>query len=81
VPPTDCIAITGAALIMASVFIAFAASTQVVIKMLAVGLATSVLIDAVVVRLLLVPAVMYLLGDRCWWMPRWLDRLVPHIEA
>jgi|SRR5579872_202278 len=73
--------ITCAALIMASVFIAFAASTQVVIKMLAVGLATSVLIDAVVVRLLLVPAVMYLLGDRCWWMPRWLDRIVPHIEA
>jgi putative drug exporter of the RND superfamily len=73
--------ITCAALIMASVFAAFAASTDVVIKMLAVGLAASVLIDAVVVRLLLVPAVMNLLGDRCWWLPRWLDRVVPHIEA
>jgi putative drug exporter of the RND superfamily len=66
---------------MASVFIAFVASTDVVIKMLAIGLASSVLIDAVIVRLLLVPAVMNLLGDRCWWLPRWLDRIVPHIEA
>jgi len=73
--------ITCAALIMASVFIAFVASTDVVIKMLAIGLACSVLIDAVIVRLLLVPAVMNLLGDRCWWLPRWLDRVVPHIEA
>jgi putative drug exporter of the RND superfamily len=44
-------------------------------------LAASVLIDAVVVRLLLVPAVMNLLGDRCWWLPRWLDRIVPPSEA
>jgi RND superfamily putative drug exporter len=73
--------ITCAALIMASVFTAFVASTDVVIKMLAVGLAVSVLIDAVIVRLLLVPAVMNLLGDRCWWLPRFLDRWVPHIEA
>jgi putative drug exporter of the RND superfamily len=73
--------ITCAALIMASVFIAFVASTDVVIKMLAIGLACSVLIDAVIVRLLLVPAVMNLLGDRCWWLPRWLDRIVPHIDA
>ena len=73
--------ITCAALIMASVFIAFVASTNVVIKMLAIGLAVSVLIDAVIVRLLLVPAVMNLLGDRCWWLPRWLDRIVPHIDA
>lgn len=73
--------ISSAALIMISVFTAFALSTQVVIKMLAVGLASSVLIDATVVRLVLVPAVMTLLGRRNWWMPRWLDRVLPSIEA
>ncbi len=72
--------ITCAALIMASVFIAFVGSTQVVIKMLAVGLASSVVLDATVVRLLLVPAVMYLLGPSSWWLPRWLDRLLPRLE-
>jgi len=73
--------ITCAALIMVSVFIAFVASTAVVIKMIAVGLAASVLIDASIVRLLLVPATMFLLGDSNWWLPRWLDRILPHIEA
>lgn len=72
--------ITCAALIMASVFTAFVASDQVVIKMIAIGLASSVLLDATIVRLLLVPAVMYLLGARSWWLPRWLDRLLPHID-
>ncbi len=73
--------ITCAALIMVSVFVAFVGSSQVVVKMLAVGLASSVLIDATVVRLLLVPAVMNLLGDASWWLPRWLDRVLPHLEA
>ncbi len=74
-------AITCAALIMARVFAAFVASTDVVIKMLAVGLAASVLIDATVVRLVLVPAAMNRLGPSCWWLPRWLDRVLPHVEA
>ncbi|NNN18456.1 MAG: MMPL family transporter [Acidimicrobiaceae bacterium] len=73
--------ITAAALIMVSVFSAFVTSNQVVIKMLALGLAASVLIDATVVRLLLVPAIMSILGEKSWYMPRWLERLVPHIEA
>lgn len=73
--------ISCAALIMASVFTAFVASTNVVVKMLAVGLAASVLIDATVIRLLLVPAVMNLLGARSWWIPRWLDRVLPHLEV
>jgi putative drug exporter of the RND superfamily len=73
--------ITCAALIMASVFFAFVASSSVVVKQLAVGLSASVLLDATVVRLLLVPAVMYLLGTRSWWLPAWLDRLLPHIEV
>ncbi len=73
--------ISAAALIMASVFIAFVASSQVVIKMLAVGLAASVLIDATVVRLVLVPATMTLLGRANWWLPAWLDRILPHVDV
>ncbi|MDX3240717.1 MMPL family transporter [Streptomyces sp. ME18-1-4] len=73
--------ITCAALIMVSVFAAFIVSDNIVVKMLGLGLAVSVLIDATVVRLLMVPAVMTLLGRHAWWTPRWLDRLLPHIDA
>ncbi|MER6837343.1 MMPL family transporter [Streptomyces cellulosae] len=73
--------ITCAALIMVSVFAAFVVSDNVVVKMLGLGLAVSVLVDATVVRLLLVPAVMTLLGRHAWWTPHWLDRLLPHIDA
>ena len=73
--------ITAAALIMVSVFTAFVGSPEVEIKMIAIGLATSVLIDATVVRLLLVPAIMNILGPKCWYIPKWLDRVLPHIEA
>ena len=73
--------ITCAAAIMASVFLAFVASSDVVIKQLAVGLAVSVALDATIVRLLLVPAVMYLLGRRSWWLPRWLDRILPRLDV
>ncbi len=73
--------ITCAALIMASVFISFVLSTNVVVKMLAVGLAASVLVDATVVRLILVPSTMTLLGKANWWLPRWLDRVLPRIDA
>ncbi len=72
--------ITCAALIMASVFISFVLSSNVVIKMLAVGLSASVLVDATVVRLVLVPATMTLLGRANWWLPAWLERLLPRIE-
>ncbi|MDX3129048.1 MMPL family transporter [Streptomyces europaeiscabiei] len=73
--------ITCAALIMVSVFAAFIISDNIVVKMLGLGLAVSVLIDATVVRLLLVPAVMTLLGPHAWWTPHWLDRVLPHIDA
>lgn len=73
--------ITCAALIMVSVFAAFIISDNIVVKMLGLGLAVSVLIDATVVRLLLVPAVMTLLGRHAWWTPHWLDRVLPHIDA
>ncbi|MET8172351.1 MMPL family transporter [Streptomyces clavifer] len=73
--------ITCAALIMVSVFAAFLISDNIVVKMLGLGLAASVLIDATIVRLLLVPAVMTLLGRAAWWTPRWLDRVLPHLDA
>jgi RND superfamily putative drug exporter len=73
--------ITCAALIMVSVFAAFIVSDNIVVKMLGLGLAVSVLVDATIVRLLLVPAVMTLLGPAAWWIPRWLDRILPHLDA
>ncbi|MFF8773045.1 MMPL family transporter [Kitasatospora sp. NPDC015120] len=73
--------ISCAALIMVSVFAAFIVSDNVVIKMMGLGLAVSVLVDATIVRLLLVPAVMTLLGASAWWTPRFLDRILPHIDT
>jgi RND superfamily putative drug exporter len=73
--------ISCAALIMIAVFLSFVTSSQVVIKQLSIGLAASILIDATVVRLLLVPAVMFLFGTGCWWIPRWLDRILPRINV
>ncbi|OII63011.1 transporter [Streptomyces sp. CC53] len=72
--------ITCAALIMVSVFAAFVVSDNVVVKMLGLGLAVSVLVDASIVRLLLVPAAMTLLGRSAWWLPRWLDRVLPRVD-
>jgi RND superfamily putative drug exporter len=72
--------ITCAALIMIAVFISFVTSTDVVIKQLSVGLAVSVLIDATIVRLILVPSVMYLLGPASWWLPGWLGRILPRLD-
>jgi RND superfamily putative drug exporter len=72
--------ITSAALIMISVFAAFALSPEPTIKMFGLGLATAVLIDATVVRVVLVPATMRLLGDWNWWLPGWLDRILPKID-
>jgi RND superfamily putative drug exporter len=72
--------ITAAAAIMATVFGAFVLSDQVLLKVIGLGLATAVLLDATVVRMVLVPSTMDLLGDRNWWMPRWLDRVLPHVN-
>jgi RND superfamily putative drug exporter len=72
--------ITTAAAVMVVVFASFVADTDPIIKMLAVGMAVSVLIDASVVRMVLVPAIMSLLGDNAWWVPRWLDKILPHID-
>ncbi|MEV0713256.1 MMPL family transporter [Asanoa sp. NPDC050611] len=72
--------ITTAALIMIVVFISFVADPDPTIKMLAVGMAVSVLLDASIVRMILVPAILSILGDRSWWIPRWLDRILPHLD-
>jgi RND superfamily putative drug exporter len=69
--------ISAAAAIMVVVFGSLALSPEVFLKLIGLGLATAVLVDATIVRLVLVPAVMELLGDRNWWMPRWLERLIP----
>jgi RND superfamily putative drug exporter len=73
--------ITSAALIMISVFAAFVLGEDPIIKMFGVGLATAVLIDATVVRVVLVPATMRLLGDWNWWLPAWLDRWLPDLDV
>jgi RND superfamily putative drug exporter len=72
--------ITSAALIMISVFGAFIWTDDVVVKMFGLGLSVAVLIDATVVRMVLVPATMALLGNANWWLPRWLDRILPHLD-
>ncbi|MFI7062170.1 MMPL family transporter [Kribbella sp. NPDC050124] len=72
--------ITTAAAIMIVVFLSFVLDDDPTVKMLAVGMAVAVLIDASVVRMVLVPSVMTLLGDKAWWLPRWMDRIIPDIQ-
>jgi RND superfamily putative drug exporter len=72
--------VTAAALIMSSVFLGFILDDDVVIKSMGFALAFAVLIDAFVVRMTLVPAAMALMGKAAWWLPRWLDRVVPEIH-
>jgi RND superfamily putative drug exporter len=72
--------ITAAAAIMFCVFAAFLLGQDRGLKMFGLGLATAVLLDATVVRLVLVPATMELLGDRNWWLPRWLQRILPRLD-
>jgi RND superfamily putative drug exporter len=66
---------------MVTVFGAFVMEDAVFLKLAGIGLATAVFVDATLVRLVLVPATMELLGDRNWWLPRWLDRLLPHVDV
>jgi putative drug exporter of the RND superfamily len=73
--------ITGAAFIMAAVFLAFSVSPVTNIRQFGVGLTVAVLLDATVVRLILLPALIRLFGERTWHVPRWLDRALPKIDA
>ena len=72
--------ITGAAAIMMAVFIAFAAAPIATVSQLGIGLTVAVLLDATVVRIVLLPALMLLLGDRVWHVPKWLDRILPELD-
>ena len=73
--------ITGAALIMSGVFVAFALSDIANMRELGVGLTVAVLLDATLVRLVLLPAAIRLAGDASWWMPRWLGRTLPRLDV
>ncbi|SFR82517.1 putative drug exporter of the RND superfamily [Agromyces sp. CF514] len=72
--------VTAAAIIMFAVFAAFVPEGDSSLKPIALGLAVGIAIDAFIVRMTLVPAVMALLGDKAWWLPKWLDRLLPHFD-
>ena len=73
--------ITAAAAIMVVVFGSFVLEDARVIKMFGLGLASAVFLDATLVRLLLVPATMELLGEKNWWLPKWLDRILPTLNV
>ncbi|GAA3177409.1 MMPL family transporter [Blastococcus jejuensis] len=73
--------VVAAALIMFSVFASFVAIDDVVVKAIALGLAVGILVDAFVVRMTLVPAVLALLGRSAWWLPRWLDKVLPDLDV
>ena len=73
--------ITAAAAIMVVVFLAFVASPEVFLKLFGIGLAAAIFLDATLVRMVLVPAVMQLLGPRNWWIPDWLERMLPRIDV
>jgi putative drug exporter of the RND superfamily len=73
--------ITAAAAIMVVVFLAFLAAPDVFLKLFGIGLASAIFLDATLVRMVLVPAVMQLLGARNWWIPRWLERVLPRLDV
>ncbi|WP_148573648.1 MMPL family transporter [Nocardioides caldifontis] len=73
--------VTAAALIMTSVFAAFMLIDEPIIKSMGFALAVAVLFDAFVVRMVLIPALLYLMHEKAWWLPRWLDRLLPEVDV
>ncbi|HWC23152.1 MAG TPA: MMPL family transporter [Flexivirga sp.] len=73
--------VAAAATIMISVFAAFMLQSNSLIQSMGFALAAAVFFDAFVVRMMLIPAVMYLLGDKAWWLPKWLDRILPRVDV
>lgn len=73
--------VIAAAIIMISVFSGFITSEAVIIKSFGLGLGLGVLFDAFIVRMLLMPAIMHVLGGAAWWLPKWLDRIVPNVDV
>ena len=66
---------------MVVVFGSFMLEFERTMKMMGIGLATAIFLDATIVRLVLVPGTMELLGDKNWWLPRWLDRILPNLDV
>jgi RND superfamily putative drug exporter len=65
---------------MAAVFLSFVTASDMIGKMFGLGLGLAILIDVLVVRMVIAPAVVTLLGDRAWWLPGWLDRVLPNVS-
>jgi RND superfamily putative drug exporter len=73
--------VTAAALIMIAVFGGFIFADDTIIRGFGFGLAVGVLLDAFVVRMLIMPALMHLVGRGAWWLPRWLDKIIPNVDV
>ncbi|KXK63028.1 hypothetical protein AWW66_05125 [Micromonospora rosaria] len=73
--------VAAAALIMVGVFAGFTLTDDIILKTIGFALAVGVLVDAFLVRMLVVPAVMLILGRRIWWMPRWMEKVVPSLDV
>ncbi|GAA4547099.1 MMPL family transporter [Streptomyces collinus] len=73
--------VTAAAVIMIAVFAGFVGSSEAMVKMIGFGLAIAVFFDAFIVRMAVVPAVLALLGKKAWWLPKWLDRMLPNVDV
>ncbi len=73
--------VTAAALIMTSVFAAFALQDNALIQSIAVAMASAIILDAFLVRMILLPAVMLAIGDKAWWIPKWLDKVLPRVDV
>jgi RND superfamily putative drug exporter len=73
--------ITAAAAIMCTFFLSFVLGDNIIIKLFGIGFASAIFIDATLIRMVIVPSTMELLGDANWWLPRWLDRILPHLDV
>jgi RND superfamily putative drug exporter len=73
--------ITAAAAIMCTFFLSFVLGDNIIIKLFGIGFASAIFIDATLIRMVIVPATMEVLGDANWWLPRWLDRVLPHLDV
>ena len=73
--------ITAAAAIMCTFFLSFVLGDNIIIKLFGIGFASAILIDATLIRMVIVPSTMGLLGDANWWLPGWLDRILPHLDV
>jgi putative drug exporter of the RND superfamily len=72
--------ITSAAMVMIAVFLSFVLGDEPTVKMIGLGLATAIFVDATIVRMVLVPSAMQLMGRANWWLPGWLDRIIPNLD-